>query len=231
MVYGRYLPTIGNQEGICMDTRNKIAYDYLHNSIVTHRIPPGTALVEQEISRFLNISRTPVREALEQLQSEGLVKHIPSRGTFVEEITIEDIEEILALRETLELLALKTAIDLIPEKEIDELESILLSLDLNQNSSYEDYYTSDRNLHSVIVRYGQNRRLSNFLNKLNSQIERLRRYSAMERVRFEESKKEHIEILQTLKEKDIDKATITLRNHIRNVKKCVLKACRNYQLS
>jgi DNA-binding GntR family transcriptional regulator len=202
-------------------TRTKMAYDYLYNGIVNNRILPGSPLVEQEISDILGISRTPVREALKQLEAQGLITYIPQRGTFVKELDIQDVEEIFALREELEILALKISIKTIPDEEILKLERMLKELDYSSN--YEDFYRSDRSLHHLIVKYGQNRRLDAFLNSLNSQIEMLRRISSRTPKRLEMSKREHMEILTALKERNKETAIKILREHISNVKKSVIK--------
>lgn len=204
------------------NTRTKIAYDYLYNGIVSNKILPGSPLIEQEISNILGISRTPVREALKQLEAQGLIRYIPQRGAFVEELGIQDVDEIFALREGLEILALKVSIDLIPDEEISKLERVFKELDYS--SKYEDFYNSDRNLHNLIVKYGQNRRLDAFLNSLNSQIEVLRRVSSRTPKRLETSKQEHMKILMALKERNKEEAIKALKEHMENVKRSVIKA-------
>ncbi|MBA1335154.1 MAG: hypothetical protein HPY66_0776 [Firmicutes bacterium] len=207
------------------NTRKEIAYDYLYEGIISSKIPPGAPIIEQEISNTLGISRTPVREALKQLEAQGLVKYVPQRGTFAEEIGMQDVEEIFALREALEILALKVSIEVIPDEEILKMEKMLKALD--HNSTFEDFYESDRSIHNLIVRYGQNRRLNVFLNSLNSQIEMLRRISAVTPKRLEKSKQEHMEILMALKKRDQVKASKALSEHIRNVKESVIRTYQN----
>lgn len=209
------------------DTRKRVAYNYLYNAIVTHELPPGTAIVEQEIADLLGISRTPVREALKQLEMEGLVRHIPLRGTFVAEISTQDVEEIFALRQALEILALHTAIEEITDEELEELERHLESL--GPESLPESFYNSDRKLHDLIVKHGRNRRLRIFYDMLNSQIERVRRVSAQKPNRLKKSRQEHLEIVQALKERDLQKAEELLRQHLRNVKESCIEVCRNIE--
>ncbi len=210
---------------VVRDTRKQKAYEYLYNAIVTNKLPPGVAIAEQEISNVLGISRTPVREALKQLEAEGLVRHVPLRGTFVEEITTQDLEEIFALRETLEVLALKTAITEITNEELYEIEILLRSLEYD--SSNEKFYDSDRRLHDLIVKHGGNRRLAQILNNLNSQMERLRHIAAMKPHRLEQSKKEHLAIVAALKKRDLEEAERLLRQHLRNVKGSTMEVCRS----
>lgn len=207
------------------DSFTQIAYTYLRNVIVKYDLKPGEAIVEQEISNALRISRTPVREALKLLESEGLVHHIPQRGTFVTEISTQDVEEIFALREALEVLALREAINDVTDQELTEVEQLLLTLD--SDSSPENFYVSDRCLHELIVRHGRNRRLVNILNTLNSQVERLRQMSARRQNRLSESMQEHLDILKALKERNFKRAESMLRRHIKNVKESTLAVCKS----
>jgi DNA-binding GntR family transcriptional regulator len=215
--------------GIIMQkgTLKNVAYDYLYDSIVNNKLPPGTAIVERDISNMLGISRTPVREALKQLESEGLIWHFPLRGTFVSEITTQDVEEIFSLREVLEETALKTAIHEIRDEELCKLETMLNSLD--EKTPYERYYNTDRELHNLIIRNGHNKRLTQFLETLNSQMERLRRISALTPKRMQKSKQEHLAIVEVLKQRDFEKTAELLKQHIINVKLSTLNVCRrNY---
>jgi len=113
------------------DNCKQKAYDYLYKSIIANEFHPGQPIIEQEISSTLGSSRTPVREALKQLESEGLVRHIPGRGTFVSEVTTQDVEEIFTLRSMLEVLALQSAWKNVSDREIEEVEQALITLDSN----------------------------------------------------------------------------------------------------
>lgn len=203
----------------------QVAYNYLHNAIITHELAPGMAIVEQDISDALGISRTPVREALKLLESEGLVRHVPLRGTFVTEITTQDVEEIFMLREALEVLVLQVAINNITDEELASIGELLQSL--TPDSPPESFYESDRRLHEMLVRHGQNRRLMLFLNTINSQIERLRQLSARRPGRLQNSMKEHLQILEALKERDLKKAEKMMRQHINNIKESTLEVCKS----
>jgi DNA-binding GntR family transcriptional regulator len=174
------------------------------------------AIVEQEISDTIKVSRTPIREALKQLEAEGLVNSIPGRGTFVQALSNQDIEEIFELRELFELKALEYAVNDITDKEIEKIEKILFSLEIDTN--HEEYFSSDRYLHNLIVKYSRNRRMINFLNTINAQLEWLRRVSSMTPRRLEKSKQEHIEILQAIKERDLEKSSNCLSAHLQNIK-------------
>lgn len=211
------------------DDCKRRAYDYLSNSIINNQFQPGQPIIEQEISKTLGTSRTPVREALKQLESEGLVRHIQGRGTFVSQVTTQDVEEIFDLREMLEVLALQGAWGKIRDDEIEELVKFLSSLDAKCSS--DDFYESDRRFHDLIVRNGGNYRLESFLNNINAQIERIRRISSLTPQRLGKSKAEHLEIIYALKERNLTKTEELLRMHIRNVRASAIEVCRNIRFN
>ena len=202
-------------------SRIDIAYQYLYSSIVKNEIKAGEPIIEQEISNKIGVSRTPIREALKRLEADGLIRHIPQRGKFVNEITEQDIEEIFVLRETLEKLALQKSIIRIPSESIESLEIELEKL--TNDSSYEKFYESDRKLHELIVKFGNNKRLDEILSKLNAQIEMLRIVSSMKPKRLEKSKEEHIKIIKALKSRNFEKTSQLLSEHIINIKNSVLE--------
>ncbi len=204
--------------------RNITAYKYLSEAIVSNLLKPGDPITEQQISDTLGISRTPIREALKKLEAEGLVRHIPGRGSFVSEVTVQDIEEIFSLRVALEILALQIAYNKISDDELQELENSILQLDTN--SSADDFYKYDRLLHHVIVHNGDNRRLENFLNNINIQIERVRIISSLLPQRLDKSKEEHLAIVRALKDRDLLKTEHLLKTHINNVRESAMEACR-----
>lgn len=182
-----------------------------------------TLLSESELAKQLKISRTPVREALLMLEGGGLVRHYPGRGYQVAEITPRDIDEIFELRLQLELLALRKAY---PVLEPEQLEEQLAALrGLGPDATADDYYCSDRGLHSMIIQSCGNVRLQNFLHKLNSQIERIRYISARAPDRLKASREEHIALLEALLEKNLPLAELRLKQHIENVRRSTKRVC------
>lgn len=207
-----------------------VVYDYLYESIVSSKLLPGQVIVEQEISNLLGVSRTPVREALKQLTAERLVRHIPGRGTFVEDISVQDVEELFEIRIMFEVAALESAIGKISDSEIEEIVHVLDHLSDNTNHPGE-FFNTDRRLHNLILKYGRNRRMIEFLNTVNSQLERLRRISSLTPKRLDKSKQEHLAILYAIRERNLEKAIAALRLHLQNVKKSTLDVCEQTRLN
>ena len=97
------------------------AYNYIKEEILSNRLQPDEPILELAISEKLKMSRTPIREAMRELESEGLIVSYPSRGSFVTALSPYDVEEIGELRILLEGWALERSINRITEEELDEI--------------------------------------------------------------------------------------------------------------
>lgn len=196
----------------------------MYNEIILNNLRPGTPIVETEVAKFLNISRTPVREALKELEADGLVTSYNSRGTFVSYISPYDVEEIFSLRITLELLALNLSMDFITDEDLDLLEKKFTEL-LN-DFSWEKNHETDTELHSLIINKSGNKRLKIFIDTLNGQIERFRRIASKDAVRASKSVSEHMEIIDHIRKRDLKACEESLIKHLEGVKKSVLQISR-----
>lgn len=115
--------------------------------------------MRQRLQQKLEISRSPVREALKKLEGEGIVVHYAHRGTFVMTMTAQDIEELYDLRMALELFAAEKAIQYL---DIDMLKSVERKFQvLDKNSPVSDYHEANQQLHTLLIRASGNRRLEN----------------------------------------------------------------------
>lgn len=206
-----------------MGGATKKVYDYLFDGIVSNRLLPGSAISELEISKQLQTSRSPVREAMMVLESEGMVRRYPGRGCFVTEITVQDINEIFSLRILLETEALRRSFDLIAPQELESLEQELTAL--TPEDSEDTYYETDRHLHEMIVNNCGNVRLMLILRTLNGQIEQFRRVASRQPQRLRASRQEHLDIVAALRERDLERACQLLAEHIGNVKAATLNVC------
>ena len=104
--------------------RNSIFFQ-LRDDILKGRFEPGESLVELKLAAHYGVSRTPVREALRQLELEGLVRYLPNRGVLVEGITAEDVEDIFVIREHLETLVANWAAQRVQPEEIRKMQEVL----------------------------------------------------------------------------------------------------------
>ena len=209
------------------DALKNIAYNYIFDAIVSYKFQPNQAIVEQDISEQLGISRTPIREAIRQLTFEGLVTNVPSTGTFVKHLAVQDIEEIFQIRTMFELTALKSAVELISDSELERIEKQLISA--QESSENEVFYRSDRDLHWTIIKYSCNSRIINFYNTIESQHEMIRRLSSMTPQRLSKSRDEHKAILDAIYNRDLTRSEDALRQHLENVKQSSINVCRSLE--
>lgn len=191
------------------------AYSYLKSRIQQGYFTPGSAISEAEIANTLKMSRTPVREAFRDLENNGLVISYPDRGTFVTELSFDDIQEVYELRCLLEEWALERSFLRITEEELNDFEKKFIEGYKEKN--WEKTHLADKEFHNLFVIKSGSRRIQDFLSILNSQIERVRRISAIYTLRRELSIKEHLEIISCLQKKDLKKAKDALHNHLHSV--------------
>lgn len=196
-------------------SRKEEAYQYLKSAILSNQLKGDTPISELAIAEELKMSRSPIREAMRKLESEGLIVSYPSRGSFVSSISPYDLEEIYELRILLEEWALGRSFEHISAEELNELERKFS--DALEKSDWELIHTADRDLHRMIVERASSKRLQEFINILNVQIERVRHISAQDFNRVQISYKEHMEIIQNMKAGNLEASREALRNHLRSV--------------
>lgn len=206
-----------------MDKKSQ-AYEYLKHAIIVDEIPPGSPLVELELSESLQMSRTPIREAMRQLETEGLVTTYPARGSFVTVLTPDDVQEIYELRLALELWALERSIARITDEELDALQAAFE--EGYRTGAWETLHNADRGLHDLITEKAWSRRLLMLLSLLNTQAERIRYQSARSLGRDDLSYREHLHIIQCIRERDLEKSRVALRTHLRSVANSAMDAAK-----
>ncbi|WP_125588172.1 GntR family transcriptional regulator [Companilactobacillus jidongensis] len=204
-----------------MASRKDIAYDYIKESILSNRLIPGSVIKEIELSEQLKMSRTPIREAIRELQVQGLVESFPAKGTVVTKLNEEDVKEIFELRIALESMALEKSIDRILDKELDDVEMIFD--EAVKNFDWEKLHEADRRLHGLIVNKSGSKRLIQFLGILSIQIERLRRLSTQDPNRKDDSYREHMEIINQLRDRNLSGCKDALAVHLNAVCKSALQ--------
>ena len=191
-------------------------YDHIYQEILTGERPLGSAISEADVSAKLSVSRSPVREALKILQSEGLVTCYPERGTFVTDITSQDIEEIFDLRELFETFALKNTCKYMPIEQCNLIEQELLSLD--QNTEPEIYYQANSRIHTAIIHFSGNKRLIRYYKLIMAQNAIINRISSMTPTHFRNSTQYHLDIIRAIRNRDEEKAREVLLTHLREVR-------------
>jgi len=191
-------------------------YKELKTKIMSGKLLPGSSLVEREISDEYSISRTPVREILWRLASDGLLEQEPSRGYIIRKISLEEIFNIFQSREGVEGMATRLACQKGDAKffsKINEIRKKIKEVDIEKNTQEGVFF--GRNLHDLIITTANNNFLSEFYNKLRD-LTALTRNITQKSVFIEKKSQElHLEIINALEERDEEKSEYCMREHLR----------------
>lgn len=142
-------------------------YNYISEKINSGNLAPKEKINEHLISEELEISRTPVREALIQLSTEGYLENLPRRGFRVKLIDENKAIELYKIIGVLDALAGSSAMEFITDKEIEEMNNIVLSMDKAiQNKTPDIYYKLQTKFHNVYIDFSKNEELIKLLNQL-----------------------------------------------------------------
>ena len=203
--------------------RSKV-FTQIQNNILNGLYQPGDNLIETKLSEELGVSRTPVREALRQLELEGLVQSIPNKGAIVKGISTQDIEDIYTIRMLIEGLAARWAAEKITEEELEEL---------NEAVELEEFYTVkndvshlllfDSRFHDIIFKASKSKPLMHTLSTFHHYVQRARNASLNNPERARLVLEEHKAILQAIMEHDAGKAERLTTDHVRNANMNLLK--------
>ena len=172
-------------------------YNSIREKILAGYYNENEELKENAIAAELGVSRTPVREALRQLELEGLVNIIPNKGAYVTGITKKDIHDIYTIRSYLEGLCAKWACENITNAQIEELEEILYLSDFHaRRSHYSQLVELDNKFHDLLYKASGSKILNHVLSDFHQYVERVRKITLSRPYRAEQSRKEHAAIVK-----------------------------------
>lgn len=198
-------------------------YQNIKFQIIRGTLKPDTRLPEEELSKAMNISRAPIREAFNRLEKEGFVTIIPRKGAAVSKITTQIIEDIFEIRESLESLAVKKSIEKISIEKLEKVGEEFKKF-INKPTNAENcirYLTLDKKFHDLLSQNCGNKKLIELLVNLQEQVHWLRNIS-LKRITFACSIKEHLAIIEALKKNDEELIIKVLLQHLERAKKSSL---------
>ena len=186
--------------------------EHLRQAILLGRLPGGTRLVQSELAEAFNVSVTPIREALRELSTQGLIELDAFKGAVVRMPTLAELEEIYELRSVLIPLCVGKSIARITPQQIQEAESILDQMEAT--TTEEVWVDLNRNFHNLLDDAAQTTLLKQTLQQLSDLSATYINLSFGEQpFRKESSEKEHREILQAYADKNVELATQLIFNH------------------
>ena len=175
-------------------------FQQIRADIINGRYRENDELRENTIGKELGVSRTPVREALRQLELEGLVTIIPNRGAYVTGISHKDIRDIYMIRSRLEGLCAGWAARLRTEEELEKLEeTVYLSKFHAQKEHYEQVFELDSRFHEILYEASHSRMLAHTLSDFHQYVQKARKMSITSRSRSRKSNEEHQAILEAIR--------------------------------
>lgn len=198
-----------------MKTIKEQVYEVLKREILDGSYKPGERIQELQVAKRLNVSRSPVREAIKELIGEGLLEYVPNKSITVKKLSITEINEIFDFRNITERYAIeKTVINL--DREIEERLGRMKSdlMRLHHDKDIHLYCRVDSEFHSFLIESSGNRLLYKVVSNVMALIEQFRIISLRSPQRFEDSVGEHVSIIDFILNKDAEAACRVCSNHL-----------------
>lgn len=203
---------------------NDIVYEGLRKAIIQGVIPVGERLNEKVYSDYMNISRTPIRNAIKRLTEEDLVEYIPKYGVVVKRVTVEDAEEIYQIRTALETMATIAAMERMTEENHLEMQELLKKTEVaNEQGEVQQVIKYFSEFNSKIYRFSRMQRLEAVVSKMQEYVVRFRNISLYDDDRRGRALKEHGIIYRGMQIKDKELISLMVAEHIDLSKQFVLK--------
>jgi DNA-binding GntR family transcriptional regulator len=202
-----------------MNLSNKPLYhevaERLRTQIFAHDLPPGSWLDEQSLAVEFGISRTPMREAIKVLASEGLVTMKPRRGAYVTEVERQDLEQIFAVLAQLEGFAAKEVAMKATEAQLNQLDNLHLKLEkAGADRDVEQFFEINVRFHELIMDIAGNRWMNGVIADLRKVLKLQRRDSLGRSGRLQSALNEHRNILKALLKRDGNAAQEAMHAHL-----------------
>jgi DNA-binding GntR family transcriptional regulator len=198
------------------------AYLYLKKNILEGEFQAGDRLIERELAAKLKISRTPIREALFRLETQGFVKTVPRKGVVVSNISENEVIEVFTILSSLEVLAVKLAAQKMVHETQQVLDQKIKELRALEEQAEESFNIEHIQMNHLIYEASKSPKLYEILSSLNDYIHMAANMGYETPGRRKESLMEHIEIMKALRDKDVDIAEYLMRIHIENSKKAYI---------
>jgi DNA-binding GntR family transcriptional regulator len=199
----------------------------LRQMLVEGRIPPGAKLNERELSKVLNVSRTPLREAIKMLAAEGLVELLPNRGAIAVELTEEDVLNTFEVMAGLEAQSGELAAQRITDAELDEIKALHFEmLAAYTRRDLPTYYRLNSAIHGAINAAAKNPVLTATYKQVNARLQALRFRSNQDGEKWKSAVKEHELMIDALSAHDAVAMRSVLASHLANKLEVVIEQLR-----
>ena len=193
-------------------------YCILKERLVNCIYPPGTLLNEAQLAADLGASRTPVREAISRLEMEGFVKIMPKKGIYVTDISLNDVLQIFQTRIEIEPIAVRLAAPHLPREEL----LAFCGKFKEEAPDIQNGFRLDTAMHLFIIEHCGNRYIIDMMHRIFDENTRVIISSKQNQVQIHDARLEHLDILNSLLDKDTERAIALMQSHIENCRKAAL---------
>lgn len=189
----------------------------LRDMIIQNQFASGSRIIERDVCKILNVSRTPLREALRKLASDGLVEIIPNCGAVITSPSAEEIADMLQVLGVLEAFAGERACQMITQEEINEIKALQYEmLATYARGDRLQYFKLNQSIHLSIVKAARSETLLDIHGRLNARLYRVRYQSNLRNELWGTAVEEHNNILSALENRDATKLSKLLRDHLKS---------------
>ena len=193
-------------------------YCILKERLVNCIYLPGTLLNEAQLAADLGASRTPVREAISRLEMEGFVKIMPKKGIYVTDISLNDVLQIFQTRIEIEPIAVRLAAPHLPREEL----LAFCGKFKGEAPDIQNGFRLDTAMHLFIIEHCGNRYIIDMMHRIFDENTRVIISSKQNQVQIHDARLEHLDILNSLLDKDTERAIALMQSHIENCRKAAL---------
>ncbi len=206
--------------------------EQLRQLIFDGDLEPGLRLTEEGLSRRFGVSRTPLREALKLLHSEGLITIEPNRGATVTRLSVDELAETFPVMGVLEALAGELAATRADNTDFEELSELHDEIVREYGvKNLKAYFSANQRFHERLVRAAHNETLAVHYHQLAGRVRRARYRANLSRERWAQSVEEHVQIIEALKARDGEALSHILRVHIDHKFETVRDAVENKRIA
>ena len=203
----------------------ELVCEHIRQAIIDGTFTRGERLMEIQLAEQMGVSRTPVREAIRKLELEGFVVMIPRRGTYVADISIKDLNEVYEIRTALDVLAAGLAAERINDDELEQMQRLLVEIgQYIELGDMKKIVEIDSAFHDILYQASRNERLVSIISNLREQFTGLRGQSMNYPGRLPRTLDEHRAIVDSISQRDVQKAQEAVRVHLENAEKTLLQA-------
>jgi DNA-binding GntR family transcriptional regulator len=214
----RAIAAIGKRDEAHAGPRSDLVSHTLREAIARGELKPGQRVMEVEVAEWLDVSRTPVREALHRMESEGMLAQEPRAGLVVASITRQAMLELYVMREVLEGTAARLCARHASDLELIELEE-LIKREERLKGDFEALSRHNRLFHEAVHRGAHNRYLEKSLAAVNDSMWLLGKSQMLAPERAREARTEHAQIFEAIRRREPDTAEDAARSHVRSAQR------------